>query len=103
MSYIEEQVPNPKFFIFSEDLDWIRGHFQGSNVIIVEPGQEAQDMFFMSMCSHAIIANSSFSWWAAYLGDENGNPDRIVIAPREWFKDPQASYQDLVPERWLRI
>jgi Glycosyl transferase family 11 len=103
MTYIRERVSNPKFFVFSEDFDWASANFRASDTVVVKPGQEAQDIFLMSLCSHAIIANSSFSWWAAYLGDQNGNSDRIVIAPREWFKDPHASYQDLVPERWVRL
>lgn len=100
MNYIREKVPNPKFFIFSEDFDWVKAYFQGSDIEIIEPGQEAEDIFLMSLCTHAIIANSSFSWWGSWLRKCDYG---IVIAPREWFKDSQASYRDLVPERWIRI
>jgi hypothetical protein len=60
------------------------------------------DMILMSNCKHNICANSSFSWWGAWL---NQNPDKIVITPKQWFKTPNSGQveNDLIPESWLKI
>ncbi len=100
MNHIRGRINNPKFFIFSEDVEWARENFTASDVVIVPRGQEAQDIYTMSLCQHAITANSSFSWWGAFLGDHK--TDRIVIAPSQWFQDSQTDYSDIVPDRWLR-
>jgi hypothetical protein len=54
----------------------------------------------MSACKHNIIANSSFSWWGAWL---NPNPDKIVIAPKKWLNDPKIDTRDVTPKEWIRI
>jgi hypothetical protein len=54
----------------------------------------------MKQCGHLVIANSSFSWWAAWLSE---NPEKIVIAPQKWFNEFDADTSDLIPERWIRI
>ena len=54
----------------------------------------------MSLCDHAIIPNSTFGWWGAWLGDEK--PDRIVIAPEKWFA-VGLNYSDVIPDRWLKL
>ena len=59
-----------------------------------------RDMQLMSMCKHNIIANSSFSWWGAWL---NSNPDKIIIAPSRWFNDTKINTKDLLPESWIQI
>lgn len=101
---VAEQVGTPHFFVFSDDISWAREHlkidypvtFIGHNP--VEKGYE--DMRLMSLCRHHIIANSSFSWWGAWLGK---NTEKIVIAPSHWFKDPAIDTHDLIPPSWLRI
>jgi hypothetical protein len=59
-----------------------------------------EDLRLMSQCEHHIIANSTFSWWAAWLGT---NPGRIVCAPARWFKDPGHNTRDIYPADWVRI
>ncbi len=99
-------IPTPHFFVFSDDIAWVRKSLHiGHPTMYIEhngPGMEHEDLILMSMCRHNITANSSFSWWGAWL---NTNPDKIVIAPQTWFVDPALSktVQDIVPSSWLRI
>jgi hypothetical protein len=70
------------YVVFSDDTEWCKTQFAGDNFIVVETGDQFQDMYLMSHCHHNIIANSSFSWWGAWL---NKNPFKKVIAPSRWF------------------
>jgi len=73
------------------------------NALFVESGEAddaCADLALMSRCRHAIIANSSFSWWGAWL---NSNPDKIVCAPARWFTGDNRDAQDIVPDRWMRL
>jgi len=101
---MRDKVFDPHFFIFSDDIDWVRKKFKISeNITIVDinvNAHPAQDMRLMSLCKHNIIANSSFSWWAAYL---NCNPDKIVLAPSLWFGTDPKSIKDIVPDSWIKI
>jgi len=100
--YICEKNKDPFFYIFSDDCEWVMEHFSFLlNSSIVDWNKKAdswQDMMLMSQCKHNIIANSSFSWWGAWL---NSNPQKIVIAPSKWFNNFDAL--DIVPESWIRI
>jgi hypothetical protein len=89
-----------QFFVFSDDPAWCREIFP-YNYLVIEGTNQFEDLYLMSQCRHAILANSSFGWWGAYLGD--CQPDRTVIAPRQWFQDANTSYEDIVPEGWLKI
>lgn len=104
MSYYQRamQTTASKFYvIFSDDISWCRTIFNNNNVIFSEGRSPAEDLALMSSCEHQIIANSSFSWWGAYL---NKNPSKIVIAPQRWFgpKLPHNT-RDLLPEKWIKL
>jgi hypothetical protein len=93
---------DPKFFVFSDDTNWCKENFP-STFHIVEGTDKHEDLRLMASCKHAVVANSSFSWWGAWLGDNQAG--RTVIAPRRWFavEKDKADDTDIVPERWLRI
>ena len=99
-----QQVANPTFFVFSDDYEWAKSNLQfPAKTVFIPPspdGEEAKDMHVMSLCKHNIIANSSFSWWAAWL---NQNPSKIIIAPQNWFASGPHKTDDLIPTNWLRI
>lgn len=93
-----------KFFVFSDDTDWCKETFGSrENFTIVEGTNKYEDLRLMASCKHAILANSSFSWWGAWLGDnQNG---RKVVAPARWFADETANQQaaGICPDRWIRL
>lgn len=104
MSYIERQVTNPIYYVFSDDIFWSRENIKSKHKMIYlshNKDQDAhEDIRLMSQCKHNIIANSSFSWWGAWL---NQNPDKIVIAPDKWYQDKNIPINDLILESWIRI
>ncbi len=88
--------PNCHFFLFSNDIEWVSEQYQGNNFTVVSGNDEAHgyyDMMLMSSCKHQIVANSSFSWWAAWL---NKNPEKKIIAPSKWLNqgDSRDIYTD---------
>lgn len=91
-------------FVFSNDPDWARDNLDlGQETVIVDLNTEATghfDMHLMACCTHNVIANSTFSWWGAWLND---TPHRIVIAPRAWFAKDKLDNPDLCPGGWLRL
>jgi len=96
---------NIMFYVFSDDMEFSAKFIEKFNIpyrlININSKENSyKDMCLMSMCRHNIIANSSFSWWGAWL---NGNPDKIVIAPQNWFNGPQDDYKDIVPESWIKL
>jgi hypothetical protein len=100
-------VPNPHFYIFSDDLEWCRTSlalpYDHSFVDHRAWDNAAErDLWAMTRCHHFIIANSSFSWWAAWLGCRATS---VVVAPRRWYRDEVdlSMSRDLVPERWRRL
>lgn len=91
--------------LFSDDSNWVKEQFENlpySKIVVDHnEGEDSWiDMLLMSSCRHNIIANSSFSWWAAWL---NVNPDKIVIAPKEWFKTKDLNTKTLLPEEWMKL
>jgi hypothetical protein len=103
IKYITERVQEPRFFIFSDDIEWVKNNLKLSwpceYVDCNRKDQSYNDMRLMSMCKHNIIANSSFSWWGAWL---NPNLYKIVIAPNKWFAN-EINTQDLIPLNWVRL
>lgn len=101
---IADQVADPSFFVFSDDPDWVRDNLRldWPTTYVMHDGGclPHHDMWLMTHCSHHIIANSSFSWWGAWLCR---NGDKVVIAPAQWFRDAKFNTADLVPESWTRI
>ncbi|CAM3951938.1 alpha-1,2-fucosyltransferase [Smaragdicoccus niigatensis] len=100
----ELAVPSPRIFVFSDDLDWATRELgRICDVIPVEPDWTSHpggEIFLMSQCSHHIIANSSFSWWGAWL---DGRTSSRVVAPRQWFSLETYSARDIVPDRWTKV
>lgn len=104
IEYICNKYPNPTLFIFSDDIDWVRENLNlpyESIYVSHNTGKKSyEDMRLMSLCMHNIIANSSFSWWGAWL---NNNKEKIIIAPEKWFNDENIVQTDVIPENWVRI
>ena len=100
---ISSKVSRPHFFIFSDDVEWVKKNLKINHdhyFINHNHGSDSfNDMRLMSMCKHHIIANSNFSWWGAWL---NSRKDKIVIAPKNWFKKP-VDNRDLIPQTWLTV
>lgn len=99
---IKEQVVNPLFYIFSDDLQWSDEFGKSLGIqyklVSLNRGKDSyKDMYLMTQCHHNIIANSSFSWWGAWLGTQTG---KIVICPNTWLK---SHTMDPCPEEWTRI
>jgi hypothetical protein len=91
---------NTFFYIFSDDLNWCKENFDFvKNKIIVEGNTDVQDLYLMSMCNDNIIANSSFSWWAAWL---NQNENKKIYAPKNWFGPAYSHFNmnDTYPNSW---
>ena len=97
------KIKDPIFFIFSDDIAWVKNNLLFANqAVFVDHNKNTEsynDMRLMSLCKHHIIANSSFSWWGAWL---NTNPDKLVIAPKNWFRNG-INDKDLIPVEWMRL
>lgn len=110
MDYYERAIEyirtrqSTKFLIFSDDINWCRKNVILEDAFYVERqgGSVIDDMFLAAQCKNIIMANSTFSWWSAWL---NSNAGKIVIAPNRWFKDQNLNDQseDLIPEEWILL
>lgn len=102
MEYIKQHVRNAHFFVFSDDMDWCRGFFgEKEDITFVNINNENKnccDLVLMSKCQNMIIANSSFSWWAAWL---NGRDDKMIISPERWNNQTLAS--DIFCRGWIKL
>ena len=101
---IDERRKKATYFIFSNDMAWAKSIFPASDaVFFIENTISAkpyEDLYLMSLCNDNIIANSTFSWWAAYL---NMSPQKIVITPKEYFSTVDTDESFLYPSDWIRI
>lgn len=101
MSYMSGKLNKPTYVFFSDDMDWVKENISCSNAIYVSCNHGVdswQDMYLMSKCKHNIVANSSFSWWGAWL---NENRDKTVIAPTRWFN--YSPNYDIMPQGWVTL
>lgn len=105
---ISEKVNHPKFYVFTDNSEWVKEHFKDFAYILVEGNPVSGwgshfDMQLMSVCKHNIISNSTYSWWSAFL---NAHPDKIVIAPEVWFNpDSCAEFtsERILCKDWLAV
>lgn len=103
-NYVLTRVSNPHFFVFSDDPAWAMANlrFQHPVTFVSHNGPDdgVLDLHLMSACKHNIIANSTFSWWAAWL---NSNPEKVVVAPRHWYKGVGLQAMGLLSEGWVAL
>ena len=101
IKYIQEHVCHPVFYLFSDDLNWVRENLYREGMVLVEHSENQPsytDMYLMSQCKHNIIANSSYSWWGAWL---NSNDGKMVIAPDKWFNNHETT--DMICKGWIHM
>lgn len=103
VNIIATKFNSPSFFIFSDDIEWAKNNlkFDFPMEFVSRPGlSDAEEIILMSICRHQIIANSTFSWWSAWL---NQNPNKTVIVPARWLKKQDINTEDLLPKEWTKI
>jgi hypothetical protein len=105
IDYIIKKTTNVTFFIFSDDMAWCKTNFNFISSKVFVDGSALgisthEELILMSYCQHNIIANSSFSWWGAWL---NKNANKLVIAPKNWFADKTINTSNLIPESWIKV
>lgn len=102
---MSQKINNPHFYVFSDDLNWCKHHitipFEHSYVEDEHLGIKASNyLHLMSLCKNFIISNSTFSWWAAWLGEKKNS---VIIGPANWFKNKSLDGSDIVPNRWIKV
>ncbi|GAA4333777.1 alpha-1,2-fucosyltransferase [Flaviaesturariibacter amylovorans] len=103
MEVMSRHLDAPRYYLFTDDPAWVLEHLDIPGAEVVSGHHTKahfEDLFLMSQCRHQVIANSSFSWWGAWL---NSNPGKKVIAPAQWFHEGPPDTQDLVPAGWTRL
>lgn len=102
MQYIEKNIDNPHYLVFSDDIQWVKKHlcFSAPHIYVADvvPLEDYEELLLMSRCKHNIIANSTFSWWGAWL---NQNENKKVVAPQKWFRYRER--ENIAPESWILI
>jgi len=100
---IQSLLESPKFFVFSDEIEWVNKNmkFPQGTVFVSKPDNlPIEDLALFSICKHAILANSTFSWWGAWL---NENSEKKIIAPQVWTKSSTMNDIEIVPKRWITI
>jgi hypothetical protein len=99
---IANAVPEPHYFVFSDDPEWCERELilPGTTRIVSGASRAEEDLALIGRCRHAAISNSTFGWWGAWLGER---PDSVVVAAERWFGEPFIPEQDKLPQRWLRV
>lgn len=100
---IRSKMEDPTFYFFSDDIKWVSENLlvPGSTVISgTITKNHFEDLYLMTQCRHNIIANSSFSWWGAWLND---NMNKVIVCPERWFNNGPKDTQDIIPNGWIKI
>ena len=99
--FLKKKFPNAYFIIFSDDINWCKANILNESTVFIETinQDDVQEMKLMSMCSHFIIANSSFSWWPAFLST---NHNKLVVSPKNWISE-NIDLSDLIPNTWYKF
>ncbi len=104
MMHMKKTLGCVRFFVFSDDIAWAQENLGSEHELVFADYSTSvnacEDMHLIRACQHQIIANSSFSWWGAWL---NRNPDKIVISPMQWFKAEHMDSGDLIPAEWIKL
>ena len=102
INYMCKKIPTPKFYIFSNDIEWVKSNMSFNQKVTYFDNKNGiddfEELFIMASCKHAIIPNSTFHWWGARM---ISNPEKIVICPEQWFADNKKI--DNIPPSWIRI
>lgn len=104
IAYLREVLTKPTFFVFSDEMDYARMHLpRATDLVFVDHNSSSaahEDLRLMAACRHQIIANSTLSWWGAWL---NPQRDKQVLAPRCWLRRKDSYYPDLLPSDWMLL
>lgn len=104
LRHMLEAAAPERVFVFSDDLDWVREHMSfplpATFVDVNAADRGYRDIQLMSLCRHHVIANSSFSWWGAWLAR---HPGQVVVGPKAWFQSPTHDTSDVMPPTWVRL
>jgi hypothetical protein len=106
IAQLQQRYNDLELYFFSDDIDWVKQNLQFNNLSVhyidkTIASSAIEDFYLMMQCKHNIIANSTFSWWAAYL---NEHENKIIIAPKKWYSDAATyNYKDVYPTKWLKI
>jgi hypothetical protein len=100
---MEKRHSDFRLFVFSDDIEWVRQNMrfkQEATYVSGAAGSDLEELALMAACRHNIIANSTFSWWGAWL---NGSKEKVVMAPARWVSDPRYRSIDVIPDAWLKL
>jgi len=104
LSRIQEIIPSPRYYVFSDSIEWAKNNmafdFPAIFVSNAFGQQDHEDLWLMSRCRHHIIANSTFSWWGAWLGEQK---DSVIVYPTRWFVNPIFENEGPAPGRWVKV